>query len=88
MSEDDQMFSQGFNSAERNHQYGIERCSSSHDIMNFELPPLPGEDAALHDMMWSNSALHATQSPLFGADDAQDADFFMDNWSHFDLPRP
>lgn len=100
LSESDQMYLCGFNSVQKNQEeHGIEqRCSSSgsHDdgIMNFELPPLPGEEAALHDdMIWSNSAFYSSSSqfPLFGADNdahVHDADFLLDNWSNFHLSRP
>ncbi|KAK7396770.1 hypothetical protein VNO78_17928 [Psophocarpus tetragonolobus] len=65
---------------------------------NFELPPLPGEEAQIShaDMLWSKSnsheiiadhALQATKPPLF-APQAYDAEFLMSNcWNHFDLPR-
>ncbi|KAI9122285.1 hypothetical protein K1719_006974 [Acacia pycnantha] len=92
LSESDQMYLYGFNSMPKNQEdHGIDqRCSSSsgsQEAMNFELPPLPGEEATLHDdMMWSNnSGLHSSQFPLFGADDA---DFLLDNWSNFHLSRP
>ncbi|XP_028787723.1 dof zinc finger protein DOF3.5-like [Neltuma alba] len=91
LSEGNQMYLYGFNSMPKYlEDHGIDqRCSSnsSHDAMNFELPPLPGEEADLHDMMWSGSGLHSSQLPLFGAD-AHDADFLLDNWGHFDLSRP
>ncbi|KAF7804221.1 protein virilizer-like protein [Senna tora] len=74
-------------------------CSSGsidvHHNMNFELPPLPGEEtcvvaAALHDddhhhMMWSsnnNNNTSAFHSQPF------DADLLFNDWTPFDFPRP
>ncbi|XP_027349339.1 dof zinc finger protein DOF3.5-like [Abrus precatorius] len=81
-----QMYFCGFNSMQKH----------IHDTTNFELPPLPGEEAATShdDMLWSNSvmmvdhAFQATQSPLFEPE-AHDADFLMSSyWNcHFDLPK-
>lgn len=86
-----------FNSMQMLQKDGIEQCRSHGGAMNFELPPLPGEDAASidHHMMWPNSemminddAFHqVTQPPLLGPE-VHDADFLIGNWSPFDLPRP
>ncbi|KAK7392698.1 hypothetical protein VNO78_21142 [Psophocarpus tetragonolobus] len=73
---------------------GIEHCSSHAGAMNFELPPLPGEEEASHDhMMWNNSgmminhhAFQVSQPPLLGPE-VHDADLLIGNWSPFDLPR-
>ncbi|XP_027364273.1 dof zinc finger protein DOF3.5-like [Abrus precatorius] len=81
-----------FNSLQAPQQDGIDQCSS-HGRMNFELPPLPGEEEAPHDhMMWSNSevmmnhSFQVTQPPLLGPE-AHDADLLIGNWSPFDLPK-
>ncbi|KAK7337325.1 hypothetical protein VNO77_17891 [Canavalia gladiata] len=88
---DIQMYFCGFNSFQKHDQ----EYSCVHDTTNFELPPLPGEEAATShdDMLWSNSvmmvdhALQATQPPLFGPE-VHDSDFLMGNyWSHLDLPK-
>nr|KYP65384.1 Dof zinc finger protein DOF3.5 [Cajanus cajan] len=90
----DQMCPNEFNSMPILQKDGIEQCSSHGGAMNFELPPLPGEEEASHDhMMWSNSEMmmnHAfhqvTQLPLLGPE-VHDADLLIGNWSPFDLPR-
>lgn len=67
--------------------------------VNFELPPLPGEeDSSSHDdhVMWSNSEMmmnlpfQATQPPpppLLGLDQIHHADLLIGSWSPFDFPR-
>ncbi|XP_058751930.1 dof zinc finger protein DOF3.5-like [Vicia villosa] len=69
--------------------------------VNFELPPLPGEeDSSSHDdhVMWSNSEMmmnlpfQVTQPPpppppLLGLDQIHHADLLVGNWSPFDFPR-
>uniref|UniRef100_K7LI29 Dof zinc finger protein n=2 Tax=Glycine max TaxID=3847 RepID=K7LI29_SOYBN len=88
-----------FNTMQTLHQKdGIDQQCSNHGggAMNFELPPLPGEEEVSHDhhMMWSNSemminhhhAFQVTQPPLLGPD-VHDADLLIGNWSSFDLPR-
>ncbi|XP_054803234.1 dof zinc finger protein DOF3.5-like [Prosopis cineraria] len=88
LSESNQMYLCGFNSVPQNQaDHGIDQRCNRHDAMNFELPPLPGEEAAFNDMMWSKSGPHSSQPPLFGVD-AHHADFLLDNWSPFDLSRP
>ncbi|TKY53166.1 Dof zinc finger protein DOF3.5 [Spatholobus suberectus] len=83
-----------FNSMQTLQKDGIEQCSTHGGAMNFELPPLPGEEEAPHDhMMWSNSemminhAFQVTQPPLLGPEVHDDADLLIGNWSPFDLPR-
>lgn len=98
----------GFNSTHNNEaqaeQEEEEKITEHYDSvhgMNFELPPLPGQEASavsgLHhdndDMIWpSNSSLqHPTP---FVVDDhdvplSHDADLLLTDWSHFDFPtRP
>ncbi|RDY10881.1 Dof zinc finger protein DOF3.5, partial [Mucuna pruriens] len=73
-----------FNSMQMLQKDGIEQCSSHGGAMNFELPPLPGEEEASHDhMMWSNSemminhhAFQVTQPPLLGPE-VHDADLLI-----------
>ncbi|KAK7278742.1 hypothetical protein RJT34_23778 [Clitoria ternatea] len=66
--------------------------------LNFELPPLPGEEEVSHDhhMMWSDSdemmmnhVFQVTQEPppLLGPHQVHDADLLIGNWSPFDSPR-
>ncbi|KAE9612399.1 hypothetical protein Lal_00039675 [Lupinus albus] len=87
------MYFRGFNSMKIHHEARIEQCNNHHEGINFELPPLPGEEEVSHDMMWTNSEMmvnnvfQATQSPLFGPNAHDDANLLMGNWSPFDLPR-
>ncbi|KAL5067558.1 hypothetical protein RYX36_018445 [Vicia faba] len=67
--------------------------------VNFELPPLPGEeDSSSHDdhVMWSNSEMmmnlpfQVTQPPpppFLAPDQIHHADLLSGNWSPFDFPR-
>lgn len=70
-----------------------QQCSNNIGAMNFELPPLPGEDEASHDVMWSNSEMMINlpfqvnqPPPLLGAD-VHDADLLIGNWNPFDYSR-
>lgn len=81
-------------------QYGITaQCSSSHETVDFELPPLPGEEAVSGDdiMMWSDSPemmmvnhdLQAPRPPGLGPQPHDhvhglDHHLLMDNWGPFD----
>ncbi|KAK7268100.1 hypothetical protein RIF29_20787 [Crotalaria pallida] len=87
----------GFNSMQTHPEERIEQCNKHHDDINFELPPLPGEEEASHDhhMMWSNSEMmvvnhsfQATQPPLFAPEaHHDDSNLLIGNWSPFDLPK-
>ncbi|KAK7345220.1 hypothetical protein VNO77_15804 [Canavalia gladiata] len=89
-----QMCYSEFNSMQALHKDRTEQCNVSHGgTLNFELPPLPGEEESSHDhMMWSNSevmmnhSFQVTQQPLLGPDEAHDADLLIGNWNPFDLP--
>ncbi|XP_061352387.1 dof zinc finger protein DOF3.5-like [Gastrolobium bilobum] len=86
-----QMYHRDFDSIQAHQEDRIEQCSG-HDTMNFELPPLPGEEEGSHDMMWSNSEMmvnhsfQVPQPPLLGPE-AHDAELLIGNWNPFDLPR-
>ncbi|KAJ7976216.1 Dof zinc finger protein [Quillaja saponaria] len=93
----DQMYFCGLNSIPmQKHQDRVEQCLA-HDAINFDLPPLPGEEAVglSQDIMCSNSHelminhdLQATQPPVLGHEaDHDPADLFIGNWSPFDLSR-
>ncbi|KAI4348875.1 hypothetical protein L6164_009543 [Bauhinia variegata] len=91
-SEGNQLYYCGFNSMQGHEEDRIVKYSASHDTINFELPPLPGEESGSHDMMWSNSEmmvnhdLQATQPPAFGTE-IHDPELLMGDWSPLDLPR-
>ncbi|CAL0299448.1 unnamed protein product [Lupinus luteus] len=80
-----------FNSMQIHQEATIEQCNIHHDALNFELPPLPGEEEVLHDMMWSNSemmlnhASRATHPPLFQSEAHDDSNLLVNNWSPFNL---
>ncbi|OIV90416.1 hypothetical protein TanjilG_10902 [Lupinus angustifolius] len=85
------LYFSGFNSMQIHQEATIEQCNIHHDALNFELPPLPGEEEVLHDMMWSNSemmlnhASRATQPSLFQSEAHDDANLLVNNWSPFNL---
>ena len=87
-----QMYLSGFNSMQMHQRGRIEQCSNHDSNINFELPPLPGDEEASHDLMWSNPEMmvnqvfQASHSPFFGPE-VHDADLLIGNWSPFDLPR-
>ncbi|XP_012570380.2 dof zinc finger protein DOF3.5 [Cicer arietinum] len=79
-----------------------QQCSNIHDDdggVNFELPPLPGEEesSAHDDVLWSNSdeimmnlPFQVTQqpTPLLGPEIDHDADLLnIGNWCPFDFPN-
>jgi hypothetical protein len=89
-----------FNSMQTLQKDRIDHCSNIHDDavnVNFELPPLPGEeDSSSQDhVLWSNSEMminlpfQVTQPPppFLGPDQIHDADLLIGNWSPFDFPR-
>ncbi|PNX83538.1 hypothetical protein L195_g041459 [Trifolium pratense] len=90
-----------FNSMQTLQKDRIDHCNIIHDDgVNFELPPLPGEeDSSSHDhVLWSNSEMmmnlpfQVTQPPpppppLLGPDQIHDADLLIGNWSPFDFTR-
>ncbi|KAK2400864.1 Dof-type zinc finger DNA-binding family protein [Trifolium repens] len=99
--ENNQMYCSEFHSMEILQKDRIDhqlQCSNHDDSVNFELPPLPGEeDSSSHDhVLWSNSEMmmnlpfQVTQPPpppLLGPDQIHDADLLIGNWSPFDFTR-
>ncbi|CAJ2672843.1 unnamed protein product [Trifolium pratense] len=88
-----------FNSMQTLQKDRIDHCNIIHDDgVNFELPPLPGEEDSSSHVLWSNSEMmmnlpfQVTQPPpppppLLGPDQIHDADLLIGNWSPFDFTR-
>lgn len=86
VSENDHlMYYCGLDSTHKHHDR-TQQCTS-HDTGNYGLPPLPGEEVASQEILWSNShmmdnrTLQGTQQPV----DTQDPSLLFGNWSPFDL---
>ncbi|KAJ6743169.1 DOF ZINC FINGER PROTEIN DOF1.4-RELATED [Salix viminalis] len=73
----------------QDHQDRTERCPSN-DTSSFNLPPLPGQETASQETLWSNShlmgnhSLGMSQQPVLGPE-TQDPNVLFGNWSPFDL---
>ncbi|XP_062165825.1 dof zinc finger protein DOF3.5 [Alnus glutinosa] len=74
---------------DHHHQQSIRYDSSS--INYYALPPLPGEDMASQQVVWSSSqemmvnhSFQATELPELGPE-AEDPNSLISNWSPFDL---
>ncbi|KAJ6923974.1 dof zinc finger protein DOF3.5-like [Populus alba x Populus x berolinensis] len=74
---------------DRDHQDRTKQCTSN-DTSSFNLPPLPGQDTASQEILWSNSHLmgnhnlEMSQQPVLGPQ-TQDPNLLFGNWSPFDL---
>ncbi|KAJ6361931.1 hypothetical protein OIU78_002354 [Salix suchowensis] len=73
----------------QDHQDRTEHCTSN-DTCSFNLPPLPGQETASQETLWSNShlmgnhSLGMSQQPVLGPE-TQDPNVLFGNWSPFDL---
>ncbi|KAJ6746037.1 DOF DOMAIN ZINC FINGER PROTEIN [Salix koriyanagi] len=74
----------------QDHQDRTEHCTSN-DTCSFNLPPLPGQETASQETLWSsnshlmgNHSLGMSQQPVLGPE-TQDPNVLFGNWSPFDL---
>ncbi|KAJ6698457.1 DOF ZINC FINGER PROTEIN DOF1.4-RELATED [Salix purpurea] len=73
----------------QDHQDRTEHCTSN-DTSSFNLPPLPGQETASQETLWSfshlmgNHSLGMSQQPVLGPE-TQDPNVLFGNWSPFDL---
>jgi hypothetical protein len=74
-----------------NQMYLSSEQSIRHETSNYGLPPLPGEEIASQEVLWSSShqmmvnhSFQATQLPVLGPE-APDPNSLISNWSTFDL---